>query len=68
MVYDDFAVTTPVRTIADLAADRIDGGHLGRIASDAVSRNLITVGELKSAVADRLDVDAILEQASGKAG
>ena len=68
IVYDGFAVTTPARTLADLADDRMDGGHLGRIALDALARNLITVDELASAVADRVDVDAILEQATGKAG
>ena len=41
-VRDGFAVTTPARTIADLAADHMDGGHLGRIASDALARGLAT--------------------------
>ena len=68
MVRDGFAVATPARTIADLAAGRMDGGHLGRIASDALIRNLVTLGELESAVADRVDVAAILEQAIGKVG
>lgn len=68
IVHDGFAATTPARTIADLAADRMDGGHLGRIASDALVRNLVTLDELESAVADRLDVEAILEQAAGKVG
>ncbi len=66
MVHDGFAVTTPTRTISDLAADRMDGGHLGRIAVDALARNLVFENELESAVAGRADVAAILEQAAGK--
>ncbi len=66
MVYDGFAVTTPARTIADLTSDRMDGGHLGRIASDALARGLATRNEIQSAVGDRVDVGSILEQAAGK--
>ncbi len=66
MVHDGFAVTTPARTIADLAAERMDGGHLGRIASDAMARGLVTRDEIQSAAADLVDVDSILEQAAGK--
>jgi predicted transcriptional regulator of viral defense system len=64
-VADGFAVTTPARTISDLAADRLDGGHLGRIASDALTRNLISETELESAVGGKAVVTAILEQATG---
>jgi hypothetical protein len=66
MVYDGFAVTTPARTIADLAADRMDGGHLGRIASDALARGLVTRDEIQLAAGGKIDVDSILEQAAGK--
>lgn len=66
VVYDGFAVTTPARTLADLAADRMDGGHLGRIASDAIARGLITEEEVESVLAGRADLAAILEQARGK--
>jgi hypothetical protein len=66
MVYDGFAVTTPARTIADLAADRMDGGHLGRIASDALQRGMTTHQEMERAVAGRVDIDSIIEQAAGK--
>lgn len=34
-------VTSPARTIADLAADAIDGGHLGQIIADAIHRELV---------------------------
>ncbi len=66
MVHDGFAVTTPARTIADLAADRMDGGHLGRIASDALARGLVTRDEIEAAVGSGVDIDSILKQAAGK--
>jgi hypothetical protein len=65
-VYDGFAVTTPARTIADLAADHMDGGHLGRIASDALARGLTTEAEMEEALEGRVDLAAILELATGK--
>lgn len=66
-VHDGFAVTTPVRTIVDLAHDHMDGGHLGRIASDSLARGLVTESEVAEALGARADVDAILELATGKA-
>lgn len=66
-VHDGFAVTTPDRTIADLADDHMDGGHLGRIVSDALAKGLVTESEVAAALGDRTDVDAILELATGKA-
>lgn len=65
-VHDGFAVTTPARTIADLAADHMDGGHLGRIASDALARGLVTRAEVEEALGGRDDLDAILALATGK--
>lgn len=65
-VYDGFAVTTPARTIADLAADHMDGGHLGRIASEALARGLTTEAEVEEALEGRVDLAAILELATGK--
>jgi hypothetical protein len=67
MIHDGFAVTTPARTVGDLAADRMDGGHLGRIASDALERGMATRNELELAVAGKVDIDSIIEQAAGKA-
>lgn len=67
MVFDGFAVTTPTRTVADLAADRMDGGHLGRIASDAIERGMTSREELELAVAGKVDIASITEQAAGKA-
>jgi hypothetical protein len=66
MVSDGFAVTTPARTIADLATDRMDGGHLGRIASDALDRGMTTHKELEHAVARKVDITSMIEQAAGK--
>ena len=57
----------PARTIADLADDHVDGGHLGRIASDALANGLVTESEVAAALGDRTDIDAILELATGKA-
>ena len=65
-VHDGFAVTTPVRAIADLAADHMDGGHLGRIASDALGRGLVTHAEVEEALGGGTDLDAILGLARGK--
>src|SRR5690606_2959705 len=56
-VQDGFAVTTPVRTLADLAADHMDGGHLGRIASDALAKGLMTEPEIGGALEGRADLD-----------
>jgi hypothetical protein len=67
MVHEGFPVTAPERTIADLASGRLDGGHLGRVASDALARNLVTTGQVESALAGRADLEAILDQALGKA-
>jgi hypothetical protein len=66
MVHDGFAVTTPTRTIADLAVDRMDGGHLGRVASDALERGMTTHQELERVVAGRVDIASIIEQAARK--
>jgi hypothetical protein len=67
MIRDGFAVTTPVRTINDLAADHMDGGHLGRIVSDALTGGLVTRGGLESSLDGLIDIDAILKQATGTA-
>ncbi len=66
-VHDGFAVTTPARTIADLVADHMDGGHLGRIVADALARGLVTRAEVEEALGGRADLGAILELATGKA-
>ncbi|MDK1039570.1 MAG: type IV toxin-antitoxin system AbiEi family antitoxin domain-containing protein [Actinomycetota bacterium] len=67
MIFDGFAVTTPAQTVADLAADRMDGGHLGRIASDATERGMTSREELELAVAGKIDIASIIEQAARKA-
>lgn len=63
---DGFALTAPTRTIADLAQDNLDGGHLGRVASDALAKGLVTEDEVQQALMGRADLDVILELATGK--
>lgn len=45
-VVDGLAVTTPVRTIVDLAAARIDGEHLAAVVRDAVTGYDVDEAEL----------------------
>lgn len=65
-VHDGFAVTTTSRTLSDLAKDHMDGGHLGRIASDALAKGLVSVTDAECALQGRADLDVILELATGK--
>jgi len=67
LIHDGFAATTPARTIADLAADRMDGGHLGWIASDALVRGMTSRQDLELALGGKVDIASIIEQATGKA-
>ncbi|AII10435.1 type IV toxin-antitoxin system AbiEi family antitoxin domain-containing protein [Rhodococcus opacus] len=48
---DGLPVTTPVRTIADLAAAGTDAGHLASVVRDALTRGLATVEEVVAALA-----------------
>jgi hypothetical protein len=48
---DGLPVTTPVRTIADLAAAGTDAGHLASVVRDALTRGLTTVEEVVAALA-----------------
>lgn len=50
-VVDGLPVTTARRTIADLAAGRIDGGHLAGIVRDALTRELASASELETTLA-----------------
>ena len=56
----------PLLELELLAADRMDGGHLGRIASDALDRGMTTHKELEHAVARKVDITSMIEQAAGK--
>ena len=47
---DGLPVTTPVRTIADLAAAGTDAGHLASVVRDALTRGLATVAQVVAAV------------------
>ncbi|ATI36363.1 hypothetical protein CPI83_29625 (plasmid) [Rhodococcus sp. H-CA8f] len=44
-------VTTASRTVEDLAAAKIDGGHLASIAQDAIAQELATPDDLEKALA-----------------
>jgi hypothetical protein len=48
---DGLPVTTPARTIADLAAAGTDAGHLASVVRDALTRGLATVEEVVAALA-----------------
>lgn len=45
-VVDGLPVTTSIRTVDDLAADRIDGGHLAGVVRDALTRQQVDDQEL----------------------
>jgi hypothetical protein len=46
MIVDGLPVTTPIRTLRDLAAARTDGGHLADAVRDALAAGLVDRGEL----------------------
>ncbi|WP_320443227.1 type IV toxin-antitoxin system AbiEi family antitoxin domain-containing protein [Rhodococcus opacus] len=48
---DGLPVTTPARTIADLAAAGTDAGHLASVVRDALTRGLATVEEVVAVLA-----------------
>ncbi|WP_405084336.1 type IV toxin-antitoxin system AbiEi family antitoxin domain-containing protein [Microbispora sp. NBC_01389] len=48
---DGLLVTTPQRTVTDLASVRLDGGHLGLVAADLLDRNLAHSDDLAAALA-----------------
>ncbi len=50
-VVDGLPVTTVVRTVADLAAARVDGGHLASVARDALTVKQVSDQELSAALA-----------------
>ena len=49
-VVDGFAVTTIVRTAADLARSKSDGGHLGRFIDEAIRAQAVTLDEVAKAM------------------
>ncbi|WP_024794170.1 type IV toxin-antitoxin system AbiEi family antitoxin domain-containing protein [Tomitella biformata] len=50
-VIDGLPVTTPVRTIADLAAAGTDSGHLAAVVRDTLARDLATIEDTTAALA-----------------
>ncbi|WP_419848021.1 type IV toxin-antitoxin system AbiEi family antitoxin domain-containing protein [Candidatus Poriferisocius sp.] len=63
LVRDGFAVTSPARTLADLAQANHDGGHLGRFAADAIATGLATRDELQIVLGRHHDLGVLLELA-----
>ncbi|MDH5615875.1 MAG: hypothetical protein OEY62_04970, partial [Acidimicrobiia bacterium] len=57
------AVTSPARTLADLAQAGHDGGHLGRFAADAIVAGQTTSDELQAALGRGVDLAVLLELA-----
>jgi len=57
--FEGFAVTTPLRSIGDLAASGLEVDQLARVIGDALDRGLVTVEALR-ARADELGPAAAL--------
>ncbi|MFG1818075.1 type IV toxin-antitoxin system AbiEi family antitoxin domain-containing protein [Kribbella sp. NPDC049174] len=49
-VVDGLPVTTVVRTVSDLAAAHVDGGHLARVVRDALTRQQVDDQQLATAL------------------
>ena len=65
---DGFAVTTVNRTAADLIADRVDGGHIGRFLNDALNAGTITMVQLCERLnADRDEIESLFLQSGDHA-
>lgn len=74
-IVNELPVTTPIRTISDLAAAATDVGHLASVVRDALTRSLVTTEAVASILAPHafdyghraLDgqefLDALIEQA-----
>lgn len=63
VVRNGFAVTSVVRTIADLANEPLDRGHLGQLADDALRTGVATPAELSKAIGDEIELAALLGMA-----
>ncbi|WP_342802384.1 type IV toxin-antitoxin system AbiEi family antitoxin domain-containing protein, partial [Nocardia sp. No.11] len=51
-VIDGLAVTTALRTIADLAAAGLDVGHLAGVVRDGLARSLVTADQVTAALSE----------------
>jgi hypothetical protein len=47
---DGLPVASPARIIRDLAADSIDGSHLGTVIDDCLTRELLTVNDIATII------------------
>ena len=63
VVRSGFAVTSVARTLADLAKEHWDRGHLGHFAADALRTGAATAEELDEALAGNIDLNALLAMA-----
>lgn len=63
VIRNGFAVTSVVRTMKDLSAERLDSGHLGQFVSDAIRTGAATRQELQEAAGQYLRIDALLAMA-----
>jgi len=69
IVLDGFAVTSVDRTAADLYVDSIDGGHLGRFISDALSAGATDPERIRQAMeVDADELAALIEMSTGPEG
>jgi len=58
-----FAVTSVARTLADLAKEHGDRGHLGHFSADALRTGAATAEELDEALAGQVDLNVLLAMA-----
>ena len=63
VIRDGFALTSVVRTMEDLSAERLDRGHLGQFLADAIRTGAATREELQEAAGHDLHIDALLAMA-----
>lgn len=64
-VIEGLPVTKVLRTVTDLAAEGVDGGHLGGVCSDVLTRGLSTRAELSEALDRHSRKYGIQQQSDG---
>lgn len=63
IVVDGMPVIGPVRLVVDLVTASIDGGHVGKVAAQAIARGMTTASELQRALGNRASIDALIDMA-----
>lgn len=61
---EGFAVTTVVRTASDLLAAHADGGHIGRLLSDALGAGAVRLDELEQGGLASERIESLMAQGS----